>query len=62
MADDSECRYVLHKHGGTISLGDTLHSHTHPMWIGIKNVEAIGLTRSDLVELKNLIAKALKKP
>ena len=56
----SECRYIIHKHGGVIDLEDTLHSHT--MWMGIENIGAMGLTRSDLIELKNLIVKALKKP
>ena len=56
----SEGRYVIHKHSGTVDLVDTLHSMT--ILMGIDNVEAIRVTRSDLEELKQQINKALKKP
>lgn len=56
----SECRYIIHKQNGRIDLEDTLHTRT--MWMGIKNVEAIGVTRSDLEMLKKQIDKALEKP
>lgn len=55
-----ECRYIIHKHCGTIDVEDTLHTST--MWIGIKNVEAIGVTRSDLESLKKQVEEILEKP
>ena len=55
-----ECRYIIHKSCGTIDLEDTLHTRT--MWMGIDNIEAIGVTRSDLESLKRQIDKVLEKP
>ena len=57
----SEFRYVIHRTGsGTVDLVDTLH--TGNIYIGLNNVEAMGLKRSDLEELKEQVDKALNEP
>jgi len=56
----NDCRYVLHKSNERIDIEDTLHTRT--LWMGIKNVDAIGLSRSDLEALKRLITQLLDKP
>lgn len=56
-----ESRYVIHKTGsGTVDLIDTLESNT--TFVGLKNVEAMGLTRSNLEELKEQVDKLLEEP
>ena len=58
----SECRYVLAKSGasGIVELEDTLHGHI--IYVGIEDIRYIGLTRSNLEELKEQLDKMLKKP
>ena len=53
-------RYVLLRTGsGTTELIDTLHDpHT---FVGLKNIDAMGLTRSDLEELVEQLEKMLDK-
>ena len=57
----SEFRYVILRTGtGTVELIDNLKvSH---IFIGLNNIEAMGLKRSDLEDLKEQIDKALSKP
>lgn len=57
----SEFRYTIHRTGsGTVELIDSLKSHY--IFIGIDNIEAMGLKRSDLEDLKEQIDKMLSKP
>lgn len=57
----SEFRYVIHRTGsGAIGLVDTLK--TNYVFIGLGNIEAMGLKRSDLEELKEQIDRALEQP
>lgn len=58
----SECRYVLGKSKATgiVELIDTLKSRN--IYVGIEGIYAIGLTQSNLEELKEQIDKMLKKP
>jgi len=57
----SEFRYIIHRTGsGTVDLIDNLKcSHT---FIGLNNIEAMGLKRSDLEDLKEQVDKALNEP
>lgn len=57
----SECRYILAKSSATdiVELKDTLH--TPILWMGPEAM-AMGLTRSNLEELKEQLDKMLKKP
>ncbi len=56
-----EFRYVIHRTGsGITKLIDTLKANY--IFVGIKHIEAMGLTRSDLVELKEQVDKMLEKP
>ena len=54
-------RYVLHRTGsGTTELIDTLDNpHT---FVGLKSIDYMGLTRSDLEELKEILDKVLSEP
>ncbi len=57
----SNFRYIIHRTGsGIVELIDNLKvSH---IFIGLDNIEAMGLKRSDLEDLKEQIDKALAKP
>ncbi len=56
-----EFRYVLHRTGsGTIELIDTLDGCY--VFMGLDDVLAIGLKRSDVEELKKILDEVLKKP
>ena len=56
----SEFRYVIHRTGsGIVELVDTLKVGT--IFVGLSSIEAMGLKRSDLEDLKKQIDEELAK-